>query len=597
MGFIGESLVPGRNRSILWLLGSCSCLIYGVVLALSAQFPFGEGHQERPILAVLALLGAATLVYFLALGCVFQQRRNASESLDQERSDDRHTLRVVWFFAIAYRLILLPSAPIQEIDFYRYLWDGQLVAHGFNPYHFSPAQLDRWSSAAPPGSDLFGQGELSRSSETVTSIFQRVHHREVPTVYPPAAQWVFAAAAALTPGNASCWTHILVLKVGFVALDLGTMLVLVGLLRRLQMPTSWCLAYGWCPLAIKEVANSGHLDVVAVFFTTLALYLLVSNRSATKEQDRPALAATLAAGLALGLAVLAKSYPIILLPVVGAFLLVRFGGRALLVLGVFAATVVLGYLPFLDVFSSPAPAAASARAPIDSDPDDGRIALPLPTPQSSHPWTGLATFLGRWQMNDFLFMIVHENLRRPGAAPDLWFVLLPKSWREQLDDGTRAAFQDHPWPPGIDPAFVTTQLVMGAILLGLTAIWAWRVSRQPEPAELLRAAFLTLAWGWLLSSAQNPWYLLWCLPLMVFDGRRSWFLLTGLVLLYYLRFWLEYRAGDSAADATAAQSLFDFHLVWLEYVPFFLALLAETITKGRNQEDPKTDHGLHGSHG
>ena len=178
---------------------------------------------------------------------------------------------------------------------------------------------------------MFAQGELSRASETVTTIFQRVHHREVPTVYPPAAQWVFAAAAALTPSDASCWTHVLVLKIGFVAFDLGTMLVLVGLLRRLQMPTTWCLAYGWCPLVIKEVANSGHLDVVAVFFTTLALYLLRAiNRPACREHQRPALAATLAAGLALGIAVLAKSYPIILLPVVGALPVrpARFAGAA-----------------------------------------------------------------------------------------------------------------------------------------------------------------------------------------------------------------------------------------------------------------------------
>jgi hypothetical protein len=575
-------MVTGRNQCILWLLGSCSCLIYVAVLGLSFYFPFHEGYQDRPILPVLALLGAATLAYFLALWCVLRQ--GGSDRGLPDRSDDGRTLRVIWLFAIAYRLILLPSVPIQEIDFFRYLWDGQLVVHGFNPYHFSPAQLDRWSGTAPPGSDLFGQGELSRVSETVATIFQRVHHREVPTVYPPAAQWVFAGAAALTPSNASIWTHVLVLKVGFVAFDLGTMLVLVGLLRRLQMPAIWCLAYGWCPLAIKEVANSGHLDVIAVFFTTLALYLLVGTPTDPSKYRGPALATALAAGLALGIAVLAKSYPVILLPAVVAFLLARLGGRALLVLGVFAATVILGYLPFLDLFSSPVPAAANARASINADlgEDMSALPLPLPTPQPSHPWTGLVTFLGRWQMNDFLFMIVHENLRRPGTAPDLWFVLLPKTWREQLND-----FQDYPWrfPPAVDPAFVMTQLVMGAILLGLTLMWAWRVWRQPEPAELLGAAFLTLAWGWLLSSAQNPWYLLWCLPLMVFDGRRSWFLLTGLVLLYYLRFWLEYRAGDSAASVAAAQSLFDFHLVWVEYVPFFLVLLAETWWSRRKKQE------------
>ena len=81
--------------------------------------------QERPILAVLALLGTATLAYFLALFCVLRQGTSDRQLPDQERADDGRALRVVWFFAIAYRLILLPSAPIQEIDFFRYLWDGR----------------------------------------------------------------------------------------------------------------------------------------------------------------------------------------------------------------------------------------------------------------------------------------------------------------------------------------------------------------------------------------------------------------------------------------------------------------------------------------
>ena len=81
--------MPGRNRCILWLLGSCSCLVYGAVLALSARFPFGEENQERPILAVLALLGAATLAYFLALFCVFRQGTSDPKLPDEFVGDEQ----------------------------------------------------------------------------------------------------------------------------------------------------------------------------------------------------------------------------------------------------------------------------------------------------------------------------------------------------------------------------------------------------------------------------------------------------------------------------------------------------------------------------
>ncbi|MCI0457331.1 MAG: hypothetical protein L0Z62_10200, partial [Gemmataceae bacterium] len=113
------------------------------------------------------------------------------------------------------------------------------------------------------------------------------------------------------------------------------------------------------------------------------------------------------------------------------------------------------------------------------------------------------------------------------------------------------------------------------VLLYLCTRWARQVYRTPEPAVLLRALFLTLAWAWMLTSAQNPWYLAWCLPFMVFARVRSWFLLPGLVLLYYLRFWLEYHAPATEAGVRAARASFDFGIVWVEYVPFFIALLAE----------------------
>ena len=36
------------------------------------------------------------------------------------------------------------------------------------------------------------------------------------------------------------------------------------------------MIYAWCPLVIKEIANSGHLDALAYFLATLAIYLAAS---------------------------------------------------------------------------------------------------------------------------------------------------------------------------------------------------------------------------------------------------------------------------------------------------------------------------------
>lgn len=47
-------------------------------------------------------------------------------------------------FALLFRVVLLWSDPIQEDDFYRYLWNGKVVASGLNPYRFAPQIVESY---------------------------------------------------------------------------------------------------------------------------------------------------------------------------------------------------------------------------------------------------------------------------------------------------------------------------------------------------------------------------------------------------------------------------------------------------------------------
>ncbi len=521
--------------------GLVSLLCYAVVLGLSFQFQYGAGHADRPIPAVLAAFGVAFATYLVVVNVLIRAPR--------DRLIEPARLRLIIGFALAFRLVMLPSAPIQEIDYFRYLWDGQVLAAGENPFRYSPAQIEQLGPTAPPGSEPAELWDVANRSETVRTVFDRVHHREVPTIYPPAAQVVFATAAVATPADASLTTHTLVLKVLLLAFDLGTLAVLVALLRRLRLPTTWCVGYAWCPLVMKELSNSAHLDAIAVFFTTVAVYLFASvpRRSTSSRGQWLALGG----GVFLGLGILAKSYPLVLGPVVAALLLARLGWRCVFPLAVCAAVVLGGYAPFYSPKSN----------------DSGNT-----------PVTGLGTFLGRWEMNDFLFMIAHENLRPASAGgAERWFVVVPDARRETVVAGVRAALGR----AGFDvsdrqTAFLLTQGVMGLALTGVVLRLAIGTYRRPTRRTFLRAAFLTLGWAWLFTSAANPWYLLWGLPLLVFAGRRAWWLLPGLALTYYLRFWMEYRSIESEESLQGARNLFDFGVVWLEYLPFFTLLAAET---------------------
>jgi hypothetical protein len=64
------------------------------------------------------------------------------------------------------------------------------------------------------------------------------------------------------------------------------------------------------------------------------------------------------------------------------------------------------------------------------------------------------------------------------------------------------------------------------------------------------------------------------LPLLPFARSRVWLAMSGLVLLYYLRFWLGYHFSDTPVLGTGYHGLafFDLVITWVEYAPWFLCL-------------------------
>ena len=110
----------------------------------------------------------------------------------------------------------------------------------------------------------------------------------------------------------------------------------------------WAVAYGWSPLVLKECANSGHLDSIAVFLTVAAAYSLVHAVSPGRPTGAPrAYRYVTACGVWLGLGVGAKLYPIVLAPLFLFVLAVQRGGRAALAFGLSFVLVVTISLTWL----------------------------------------------------------------------------------------------------------------------------------------------------------------------------------------------------------------------------------------------------------
>src|SRR5712691_10704305 len=174
--------------------------------------------------------------------------------------------------AVAFRLVLLPTAPTLSTDLYRYLWDGRVSVAGLSPYRYPPT--------AP---------ELSALRDE--AIYPRLNHPDWRTIYPPGAQLLFTGMARLAPGN------VVAFKLLIVALDLLALALLVSWLRTLGHSPAWALVYAWHPLVVVEFAGSGHLDAVAVAASVAALVAADRRREGWS-------------GALLGLGAVVKLYPL-----------------------------------------------------------------------------------------------------------------------------------------------------------------------------------------------------------------------------------------------------------------------------------------------
>ncbi len=269
-------------------------------------------------LAVPELIGVtAVIASLLTLVLFFGERRCISWSPT-----------LILTIAAAARLLFLFRAPELSDDIYRYLWDGLTLLSGKNPYAAAPALLQ------PAGENLSGLQQL-------------VNHAELVTIYPPAAQLVFAAGAL-------CGGSIVGLKLLLILLDLASCLLIMRLLAAFRQPVWLAVLYAWQPVAVLEVGASGHIDSAGIFFFLASLSLMIGRTSpatqntlvsagdqpVARRKDYPRL---ILAGGAFSCAVLVKLLPLIFLP--GILLVLRRRSLSFL-LGAFFAGIAL-LLPFL----------------------------------------------------------------------------------------------------------------------------------------------------------------------------------------------------------------------------------------------------------
>jgi alpha-1,6-mannosyltransferase len=174
--------------------------------------------------------------------------------------------------ALGIRACLLAFPASDDVN--RYIWEGAIQNHGFNPFYL-----------APDSPELMHLRDAN---------WQGINHKSVATCYGPVAQLLFRAAAAI-------WPVALFFKLIFLLFDCSLMVLLVFFVRRLKIDKRHIVLYALNPLALIYTAGEGHVEIVAVFWTMLALYWVICSKPRLMW-------------IALGIAISIKLTPIVVLP-------------------------------------------------------------------------------------------------------------------------------------------------------------------------------------------------------------------------------------------------------------------------------------------
>ena len=210
------------------------------------------GSSARQLLAVLVgtSLGGAAVLWI---------------ALDQRFA--RLPVRWALSLALLLRLIAIQASPLLEDDHFRYLWDGLRTATALDPYRLPP-------------SACFGASALSPAWQDVLS---GINNPDVPTLYGPVLQWLFAAAHLLLPGD------VFAIQALLLVVDMAV----PSLLAHQGVGTRGVLMLAVHPLVLKEAMASAHPDGLVALLLLLALTAWQGRRAAV-------------VGVMLGLAVCAK---------------------------------------------------------------------------------------------------------------------------------------------------------------------------------------------------------------------------------------------------------------------------------------------------
>ena len=189
--------------------------------------------------------------------------------------------------ALIFRLIFLIALPDLSQDFYRFIWDGRLLANGINPYLSTPDLLMKSAHF----------GSISQAQELVNSMGTLSASNY--TNYPPVNQLIFAVAGMISEN--SILFSVIIFRVFILLAEIGILFFGRKLLKKLDLPQHYIFWFILNPFVIIECFGNLHFESVMGFFILLSFYFLWKQN-------------WIISAIILGLSISVKLLPLMFLP-------------------------------------------------------------------------------------------------------------------------------------------------------------------------------------------------------------------------------------------------------------------------------------------
>lgn len=217
------------------------------------------------------------------------------------------------FVGLLFRVLLMFKLPNLSDDFYRFIWDGELLSNGINPFDHIPTD---WLK--------------DHYTEHLARLYKEMNSPDYYSVYPPVCQYLFASIAALFSGN--IFEQVLIYKVILLLVEIASIFGILLLLEKLYLPKSYVIWYVLNPLVIIEFCGNMHLEAIMICALIWSFYFLLLKN-------------WWIAGLFFAIGISVKLLPLMLLPL----FFRKLEGRSLLIF--YGSILLFTFLFFLPIMN------------------------------------------------------------------------------------------------------------------------------------------------------------------------------------------------------------------------------------------------------